>query len=183
MKHQLYLEFPETNNTKILRIQDTSVYADALPIKCGTLSITSPGFAVPVQIEVDPQFDGIYNACQLAIINSDCSDSMPCLPDGLYVINYSVSPNDKVYVEYHHLRMSKTMNEYYQELCELEISGCEPSAEIKEKLKDLRLIKSLFDAAKAKVEYCDDSATGMDIFHYAQKLLNKYKSLGCCTCK
>ena len=182
MKHQLSLDIPETNNTKILRILDTSVYADALPIKCGTLSITSPGFAVPVQIEVDPEFSSILNACQLAIYSGACTDSMPCLPDGLYIVNYSVSPNDKVYVEYHHLRMTETMNDYYQSLCELEISGCEPSAEIKAKLKELRLIKSLFDAAKAKVEYCDDTETGLDIFHYAKKMLKKYKSTNCIGC-
>lgn len=176
MKHQLSIELPDTNNTKILRVIDTSIYADDIPVKCGILQITSPGFLVPVQIEVTPGFNLILNGCTLGV-SSDGTD-LPCLADGLYKIQYSVSPNDKVYVEYNYLRAATTVNKYFQELCQIELSTCDPSSEIKANLKELRLIKSFIDAAKAKVEYCNSPHVGMEIFTYAQKRLSKYTS--CC---
>lgn len=176
MKHILSLDIPHTNNTQIFRILDTSIYSNDLPVKCGTLSITSPGFTVPVMIEVDENFNEILNACKLGISNQGCEDEMPNLPDGIYVVNYSVSPNNKVYVEYNYLRITQTLNQYYQELCRLEISSCEPSSDVRAKLKELRLIKSFLDAAKAKVEYCNSPHQGMQIFLFAKKLLDKYTS-------
>ena len=76
------------------------------------------------------------------------------------------------------------MNKYINELCKLEMAACDPQADVKEQLKHLRLIKSFIDAAKAKVEYCNDVKKGTDLLAYANKLLNKYISNdGCCqTC-
>ena len=66
-----------------------------------------------------------------------------------------------------------TLNKYFNELCKLEMAACEPTADIKEQLEELRLIKSFIDAAKAKVEECDDLQEGMELFMYAQKRLHK----------
>lgn len=180
MKHQLSLELPDTNNTKILRIFDTSVFAPEIPVKCGTLSITSPGFSVPALIEVTPGFNLILTACKLGLGSDQCFENMACLSDGIYTVNFSVSPNDRVYVEYNHLRITETLNEYFGHLCQLEIAACDPSSEVKAKLKELRLIKSLLEAAKVKVEYCNSPIQGLDIFHYAQKKLKAYT--GCKNC-
>lgn len=174
MKHQLSLELPDTNNTKILRVFDTSTYVPDIPVKCGVLQITSPGFRVPVQIEVLPYFNLVLNACTLGIFRGDCGEDTPCLSDGIYIVNYSVSPNDKVYVEYNYLRVTNIVNKYFAELCKLELAACEPRAEVKSKLKELRFIKSLIDAAKVKVEYCNSPVQGMELFNYALKKLNKY---------
>lgn len=181
MKHQLSLEIPDTNNTQIFRIFDTSQYATDFAAKCGYLQITSPGFKLPVQIEALPYFNLVLNACTLGLFPGNCGDDSSCLPDGIYNIKYSVSPNDKVYVEYNYLRITETLNIYFGELCKLDISGCEPPVEIKNKLKELRFIKSLLDTAKVKVEYCDSSFQGMEIFLYAQKRLGKFSS-PCLSC-
>lgn len=173
MKHQLSLELPDSNNTQILRIFDTSQYATDFAATCGVLQITSPGFKLPVQIEVLPYFNLVLNACTLGIFKGVCGDSSPCLPDGIYDINYSVSPNNLVYTEYNYLRITETLNKYFQELCTLDIHGCDPPVEIKAKLKELRFIKSLLDTAKVKVEYCHNSFQGMEIFLYAKKRLNR----------
>ena len=181
MKHQLSLEVPDTNNIKVLRIFDTSTYIEELNVKCGILKITTPGFKVPVQIETLPYFNLVLNACTLGIYNGGCGENSPPIPDGIYKIQYSVSPNDKVYVEYNHLRITNTLNRYFNALCDLEIAACEPSADVKSSLKELRLIKSLLDAAKVKVEYCNSPIQGMQLFSYALKKLEKYSG-GCQTC-
>jgi hypothetical protein len=172
-KHQLSLELPDTNNIKVLRIFDTSIYADGIGKDCGILSITSPGFNLPVNIEILPGFNSTLTACTLGLQKIGCSEAVQPLPDGIYVIRYSVSPNTSVFVEYHHLRVTQTVNRYYNLLCELEMAACEPDADVKEKLAELRLIKSFIDAAKAKVEYCHDPEAGMELLLYAKKRLDK----------
>lgn len=172
-KHQLSIEIPDTNNTKVLRVFDTSLYGEGLNVKCGTLQITSPGFTNPVSIEVIPHFNLVLNACTLGLQTVGCGDSSLPIPDGIYVVRYSVAPNDKVFVEYNHLRVTQTQNKYYNELSKVELAACEPNPDVKEKLKELRLIKSYIDAAKVKVEYSHNPEAGMELLVYAQKRLSK----------
>lgn len=180
-KHQLSLELPETNNIKVLRLFDTSFYAKGMTVDCGTLSITSPGFNLPVAIEVLPYFNIVLNACSLGLQRTGCTEDSQPIPDGIYVINYSVSPNSSVFVQYNHLRLAQTLNKYFNLMCALEMSGCEPDADVREKLEELRLIKSFIDAAKVKVEVCHEPENGMELLLYAQKMLNKYAA-GCPSC-
>ena len=180
--HQLSLEIPDSNNIKVLRLFDTSTYADNVKVDCSTLRITSPGFNLPIVIDILPSFNLVLNACSLGIQRSGCGESSTPLPDGIYVINYSVSPNDKVYVEYNHLRTTQIMNKYYNLLGRVEMAACEPAADVKEVLNELRLIKSFIDAAKAKVEYTLQPEAGMDLFLYAKKRLDKMSSRDCLTC-
>ena len=179
-KHQLSLELPDTNNIKVLRLFDTSLYAQDLAIDCGTLRITSPGFNLPVAIEILKGFNIVLNACSLGLQRTNCQDASQPIPDGIYVINYSVAPNTSVFVEYNHLRTTQTTNKYFNLLCDLEMSACEPDADVKEKLEELRLIKVFIDAAKAKVEYGHEPQAGMELLIYAQKRLNKYATECAC---
>lgn len=126
---------------------------------------------LPVSIEVLPQFNLVLNACTLGIQSSGCGDTCNPIPDGIYKVNYSVSPNEKVFVEYDYLRLTQTMNKYYNLLSTLEMAACEPDADVKEQLKELRLIKSFLEAAKAKVEYAHNPEQGMELLVYAQKRL------------
>jgi hypothetical protein len=181
-KHQLSLELPDTNNIRVMRLFDTSLYAEGLPVDCGTLSITSPGFNLPVNIEVLPGFNTVLTACTLGLQTTGCQDASQPLPDGIYTIRYSVAPNTSVFVEYQHLRVTQTANRYFNLLGELELGTCEPDADIKEQLSELRLIKSFIDAAKAKVEYAHDPESGMMLLVYAKKRLDKLTSDKCNHC-
>lgn len=178
-KHQLSLELPDTNNIKVLRLFDTSQYGEGLTVDCGTLRITAPGFNQPVSLEVLPHFNLVLNACTLGLQHGNCGEDHQALPDGIYVINYSVSPNTNVFVEYNYLRATQTLNRYYNLLAELEMGACEPDADIKERLAELRLIKSFIDAAKAKVEYAHEPEAGMELLIYAKKRLDKLTSDNC----
>jgi hypothetical protein len=175
-KHQLSLEVPDTNNCSVFRVLDTSIYDEHVPITCPKLEITSPGFNEPVVIDVLQGFNLILNGCTLGLQTSGCGTTSERLPDGIYTLKYSVSPNDKVFVEYHYLRVCQTLNKYYNELCKLELAACEPEPDIKDALNELRLIKSYIDAAKAKVEQCSALQQGMDLFMYAQSRLQKFGS-------
>jgi len=180
-KHQLSLELPDSNNIHVMRIADTSFYDENLPVDCATLSITSPGFNKARNIEVLKGFNLPLNACTIGLQSTGCQQATQPLPDGIYVVRYSVSPNSKSFVEYNHLRMTQTNNRYYNLLCELEMGACEPDADIKERLLELSMIRSFLDAAKAKVEFCHEPEKGMELLMYAKKRLDRITSAISCT--
>lgn len=171
--HQLFLDIPFTANPRVFRIFDSSIYTEELPLTCGILEITPPGFLYPKTIEVLPNFNLVLNACSLGLQTTGCGENSEILPDGIYHVRYSVSPNDKVFVEYDHLRVTQFTNRYSQMLADLEIAACEPDADVKAQLNELRLIKSFIDAAKVKIEECHENSDGMELLLYAKKRLMK----------
>lgn len=177
--HILSLEVPPVLNTCILRIVDTSVYNDIVPVTCPTLNVTLPGFTYSTQLVFTPESSITLTACDLQIQSSQCDETLLDLPDGIYVIKYSVSPNDTVYVEYNHMRISKALNKYRSLLCELDLANCEPSKKVLDKLEQLRKIKMYLEASVAKVETCHTPQKGMSLYNYAVSLMDK---LNCSTC-
>lgn len=178
-KHILALDIPDTACDHILKIWDSSVYSDVIPVECSLLEITLPGFYQPNYItDVEPNFILNLSTIELGI----SSDYANPLPDGIYHIKYSVSPNSKVFVEYSHLRVTCLLNEYYRELCKIRLEPCEATEEKKQKIEKLRYIKMLIDASKAKVEYCDMPNDGLSMFKYARKLLSEFQTGKCGTC-
>jgi len=181
-QHILSLEAPDTMNKGILRVVDTSVYNPQIAVTCPLLEITPPGFAAPTQFtdqDFNPGFILNLNACELGIQVAGCGTTNATLSDGIYIIKYSVSPNDVVYVEYNHLRITSALWKYNNLLCDLDVAACDPPTSVKQKLEKLNMIKMYLDAAKSLVEFCHEPKKGMDIYNYAVKLLDK---MDCKTC-
>jgi hypothetical protein len=177
-QHNLSVEAPDTMNLCILRLVDTSVYDSIMPVDCPILEITVPGFIHPVQFTepaISPGFIENFTACDLELQTAQCGTVFSDIPDGIYVIKYSVSPNDVVYVEYNHLRITKALHCYQSIMCDIDIADCDPVSKIKKKLNDLALAKSYLEAAKAKVETCHEPQKGMELYTYAMKLLAKFE--------
>jgi hypothetical protein len=166
-------------NSCILKIFDTSVYSDLIPVSCPTLNITVPGFGYSVQLDTTQDFVETITACDLGLQTTDCGTVTVDIPDGIYIIKYSVSPNELVYVEYNHLRITKALIRYNKILCDLDLAACEPSVKTQEKMDKLMNIKMYLEAAKAKVEYCHEPQKGMTLYNYAIKLLNKLECKNC----
>lgn len=177
--HILSLEVPTVLNTCIMSILDTSVYSSIMPVTCPTLNVTVPGFNFSTQLTIIPGDNTILTACDLQLQTQGCGDTLSDLPDGVYAIKYSVSPNDQLYVEYNHLRISKALNTYNSILCNLDLAACEAPAAIKQKLEKLKMAKMYLDAAKAKVEFCHEPANGMSLYNYAVKLMKKIECKNC----
>ena len=73
-QHVLSLEVPDTLNTCILRVADTSIYNNQIPVACPLLQITLPGFNQPAQFtdaEIQPGFNLNLTACDLAVQRSE----------------------------------------------------------------------------------------------------------------
>ena len=185
MNHVLQLHIPDTMNDWSLSILDVSVYNATMAITCPTLQVLLPGFKKATTINQSsvpplvPGFSRHLTACDLGVQTKGCGSTYNCLPDGVYVIRYSVSPNDIVYVEYNHLRMVQAMKLYQKHLCDLALENCAIAADKKLKFDELMEIKGFLDSAKAKVEECHKPTQGMELYTYALKRLN---ALNCKTC-
>lgn len=181
-RHTLSLEAPDTLNLCQLRLVDTSIYNEDTAVKCPFLQVTLPGFNYSVNFEepdVTPGFILNLTACDLEIQTTGCGTTYNPLPDGIYVIRYSVSPNDLVYVEYNHLRITKALMRYNEMLCDLDLGACEPDAKLEKKMQELHKIFMYLQAAKAKVEICHEPRKGMELYNYAVKLLGKMDCKSC----
>ena len=177
--HVLSLEVPTVMNPCILSLFDTSIYSPLVPVTCETLNITVPGFNYSTQIDVIAGFSEILTGCDLQLQTTGCGETYVNLPDGIYIIKYSVSPNEVVYVEYNHLRITQALIRYRKALCNLDLAACEPTERVQQRMEKLRMIKSYLEAAKAKVENCHEPQKGMSLYNYAIKLLNKYDCVNC----
>lgn len=182
MNHILSLEVTDTLNEKILRISDSSEYNEMVTPQCPLLEVTLPGFVTPVQFNEDRIAIGFnlnLTACALEIQTEDCDSNPSTLSDGIYVIKYSLSPKDTVYVEYNYLRITNIMNTYLTYLCQLPLAATEPTKETETKMKLLQKIRLFIDAAKAQVEIAHYPKKGMELYTYAKKLLLKFDCKNC----
>ena len=172
--HKLSLDVPDTANICSLRIVDISQYNTDISIKCPLLQITVPGFTAPSFVDnVSPYFSLNLTACNLKVQTLNCGTVFNALPDGVYVIKWSVSPNEVVFVEYNHLRTTKALLKIKDLYCDLDLGACEPSESTHKKLVELRSIQDILLAAKAKVEYCREANKGLELYQYAMKRLDK----------
>jgi hypothetical protein len=177
--HVLSLEIPTVSNPCVFKIFDTSVYSPLVGIFNPRLEIVAPGFSFTSELPFVPDSSPTLTACDLGLQLENCDTVYANLPDGIYSIKYLVDPECKVYVSYNHLRMTCAWNRYEKILCTLSISDCDPPAKIKQRLRDLQLIRMYMEAAKAKVETCHENQEGMTLFNYAVKLLNKFECRNC----
>lgn len=181
-KHVLSLEAPDTMNLCQIRIVDTSVYNTDVEVECPILEVTLPGFERPVEFGEDkiaPGFILNLTACDLEVQTTNCGTEFNNLSDGIYIIKYSVSPNNQVYAEYNHLRITSALHLYNNILCELDIATCDPPTKLANDLKDLHKIRMYLDAAVAQVEICHNPRKGMELYNYALKLLRKFECTSC----
>lgn len=173
------LEIPDTLNSCVLRLVDMSVYNENITVTCPQLQISSPGFSQSSFVDVSAGFSQNFTACDIGIQSSNCGSEYNDLPDKLYVIRYSVSPNDVVYVEYNHLRITKALNKIRDFLCDLDAGACEPAEVVRKKLMELDHIRQDLMAAKAMVEVCRKAKQGVDLYNYAWQKLEKFECSAC----
>lgn len=177
--HILSLEIPDIMNQCIFRVADTGVYDSTLPVSCFTLEITAPGFLNPaILTSLSPNYTVNLTACDLGLQLTNCSNYNNDLQDGVYIVKQSLSPNDTLYVEYNHLRITTALNKYQDVLCSIQKRiDCDPSKETKDKIHQAQFARTLLDAAKAQVEFCHHPANGIATYKYALSLLEKLRRI------
>lgn len=174
-QHILSLQVNNTYNEGIFIVQDTSIYASGLGVACQSLQITPPGFTTPTVIVPTTQnFQFILNACTLGIVGpTGCSDMCPNIPDGVYGLYYSVSPNDQVFVGYQYLRIVSAINRLNGYLCKLQLPNCLPGQELTYELNNISIIRNYLISAQTNVNDLNQIQDGVNSYRFAIDLMNK----------
>jgi hypothetical protein len=184
MSHQLALEIPPIANPKVLRVYDSSVWDTALPVTARKLDVIPPGYTESATFSLTAGFDRLLNASNLGISVTTDPSTLSNLPDGVWIVRLTVeNGSTSQWVEYNHLRQVCLLRDYYKALCTLNFYPCDTlDVDLEAKRKELQIIKSYIDAAKAKVEWCNAPVEGMELYKYAQKLLANFSLEKCKTC-
>ena len=174
-QHILQIQVDNTYNEGVMLIRDISVYTPLLPVSCQSLQITPPGYSTPTVIVPTTQnFQYTLNACALGITNpTACSDMCPNIPDGIYGIYYSVSPNTEVFVGYQYMRIVSAINRLNGYLCKLQLPNCLPGQELTYELQNIEIIRNYLRSAQTNVNDLHNFQDGMNQYRFAVELMNK----------
>lgn len=184
MAHDISLEVPPISNGKVIRVFDTSIWDSTLTVASRNLDILVPGYTESVTLPVTAGFDNIYNASNLGVTSATDPLEMGNLPDGIYIIRLTaIQGATQDWVEYNHLRQVCLLRDYYKALCTLNFYPCDTlDVDLDAKRKELSIIKSYIDAAKAKVEWCKAPNDGIALHNFARKQLDRFSLEKCKVC-
>lgn len=174
-RHILGVDIIATANEEIFHLFDTSAYAQGLGVTCPRLEISIPGYKKIRVLEPAPYFNLALNGITLDLISAQ-TDTLPALPDGIYHLKYSVSPNEYVVTELDYLRTTSFDGRLNDARCSIGLGPCAPDQDAQSNLDQLQEITHYMNAAKAAVMNCFDNDKGMALYTYAVKLLALYSS-------
>jgi len=120
MAHKLLISVKDSVvNNKYIYVEDLSEWDEMLEIKYRRLQVLPPYMDQYVIVNF-PQDQSLA----LTSKNLQLSKGLDDLPDGYYAIHYSVSPNDKVFVDYGHYRVAVLMNAVLSKMAILDANCC-----------------------------------------------------------
>jgi hypothetical protein len=183
MISKLGLEIAQTGNPKYLRVLDSTLYNPEIQVECARLAVTPPGFNYPVVIDVLPYFNLVLNSGSLGLADAQEVDDLIPLPDGIYLLHYSIAPNDQQWIEYAYLKNDLQVKKYMELLCALKLNACEADDIQTLKLKKLSEIRMFMDAAVGEANYCGNINSATELYNYANALLDKLSDSNCLGCK
>lgn len=97
------------------------------------------------------------------------------LPDGIYEIKQSFKPNIHTLQHYLHMRTTALERKIRLEFKKLKTQECKLTREeVVKNTNDLREIQEYMLAAKFAVEECHDKKEGIELYKWAEKLLEYY---------
>jgi hypothetical protein len=180
IKSELSLEVSNSTNTKVMRLFDTSHYCSDETVENYIIEVLPVNKSKWVSFNVAKNFSLALNSSNLRYkIASDAVQLIP-LPDGVYEIKQSIKPNLFTVSHYYHLRVTDIENRLRNEMKKLRANECKLDRSEYMKNRDvLRDIDEYIISAKWSVEECADKAQGIELYTYANKLIQRY----CNECK
>lgn len=182
IKPNLSLYIPDIKDLCKIKIEDISWYPADWNIDCQQLWITPPGFRYAVEIPVNEiHFNKILQSCDIYKEQNLPCESPSVLPDGIYLIKYSINPNDKMYVEYYWFRTAVVEKAIHSLMCCINDSKLY-NADIALISEKINYIMMLLYSLKYACDYKHDVDTAMMRYKELQEEIRK---LACryCACK
>lgn len=166
-----------TYNKYTLGIADNSTYPDSPPsVISPTLEITVPGGNNPVSIPFTVNDFNVLNSTSLGITEQGREES---IPDGIYIIRYTVSPAYEIFIEKSIFRVNKLLESFDEAFMKVDLTGCDNSQK-KQEMITLNTIRFFIQGAISAANNCADKHA-MVLYKKASSMLNKFiNNSKCC---
>lgn len=161
-----------TYSTKLLGIADNSVYSDT-PVS-PTLKVTIPGFGIAV-ISFTPNDFNVLNSGTLEL--TDPGDSLVPLPDGVYTIEYNISPAHLNKVTKSIMRVEQLQEKFDEAFMSLDMMECDLAIK-KQHKNELNTIYLFIQAAIAAANNCNTEVAN-SLYQQAARQLRNFKTKTC----
>lgn len=169
----------ELLNPRILVVKDASFYNPDIEPSGGFIELQYPGSEDYISFDIASGFVEIINSNTLGITNTQSSKNLADLPDGIWTLNYSICPNDELFVEYTFLRNVLQKIKYANAYCKLDLNKCS-KRDYENLFAELKEIWNLIKAAEYSA-YCCKYSKAIEMYNIADKALDKFS--GNCNCK
>ena len=162
-------------NSKYLYLNDLSRYDPELLLAQQRICISVPGYDNYTVIWPERQKTLALDSILLGITTETLSD----LPDGVYELEYSVSPNNEVYIRKKFMRTSslylKWLNENLKTDVEIERNAIDDrgNLELDKRVKVLTHTLTLITGAKASAEIYNDTVNAEKMYKQAVYEIDK----------
>lgn len=164
-----------TYSTHTLGITDISIYPNDPPIVTApTIEITPPGFelvSIPFIIE---EFT-VYTSTTLGLTEVD-EETVP-LPDGIYLIKYSIAPAYTNYIEKSIMKVDSIQEKFDEAFMKLDMMECDKAIKTQSKI-DLNTIYFFIQGSIAAANNCAIDESNK-LYAQANKMLNNFIGSNC----
>lgn len=177
IKTELSLDVSNSTNTKVMRLFDTSHYYSDETIENYLIEVLPVNKSSWVSFNVAKNFSLALNSSNLRYKKASDASDLIALPDGVYEIKQSVKPNLFTVSHFYHFRITDLENRIKSERKKLLRDECKISREEYIMQRDtLRDIEEYAMSAKWTVEECADKKSGIELYTFANKLLDRYSN-------
>jgi len=163
-----------TYNKLTLGIADASTYPTSPAVQSPTLVVGVPGFE-DVSIPFNINDFNIINSATLGL--SEVGGELVPLPDGVYTLNYSVTPAYSNYVNKTIIRVEQLQERFDNAFMQLDMMECDMAIKKQDKV-DLSSIYFLIQGSIAAANNCAVD-TSNKLYNQASKMLNNFMKNGC----
>lgn len=172
----LNLTIFDSHDANLLVIGDSSQYPTGWNVVSPTVQITVPGYNIKT-LEFTRGTINIYNSNDLGITcDVDTCDLAP-IPDGVYVLKYSISPAYQYNTTKTFLRVDNLYKKYDDKILNMEMFKCD--GQLRRNIKmQFDEIEFYIQGAIASANRCATSLA-MEMYDKANTLLNRIEQ----TCK
>ena len=163
-----------TYTTKNLGIADISTYDPLLVIQAPSISITIPGFSIPVVLPFVPDDFNVYNSISLGL--SAFPNQTP-LPDGVYYLKYTITPATTYFVNKSIMRTELIQEKFDDAFMKLDMMECDSAIRTQAKV-DLNSIYYMIQGSIAAANNCAVD-TANKLYIQADRQLNNFIKNNC----
>lgn len=171
----------DTHNSKTIGIADSSTYDPNKVISNSTIEITPPGGFNKVSLLFQPKSINVFNSNNVGITNACDFDQLVNMPDGIWILKYSINPNISEYIIRTYLRTSLLECRLQQSLLSVLTDTKATPTDRNNKKKRLLDVQILIEGAISAANQLD-IATANDLYDRANKLISDINNAKCNDC-